>query len=176
MSLLNNFFPQEIISSIGWTLFHSLWQGGIIAVILYITLYLVRNKSANLKVLLSTASLLLLIVTAIVTYNIEYSSAVLNASLKENSLNDSGMSNPFDNHGNISYNMESANLLSKAYAGFESFFSDNINIIFAIWIAGLILFAVRFFGGLFYLARIRSKVSIVKDAYWNNKITIICKK
>ena len=34
MNFIYNFMPEEIIKAIGWTIFHSLWQGAMIAVLL----------------------------------------------------------------------------------------------------------------------------------------------
>jgi bla regulator protein blaR1 len=175
MSSIYNLFPQELVSSIGWTLLHSLWQGGIISVILYITLYFVRNKSANLKALISTAALLLLVISAIVTYNIESNSTAASSSLTGLSET-SGLNTGITGFNSDKIVSAQSDILSAAYSKFQFYFKDNIDLIVTIWLAGLFLFAIRLLGGLFYLARIKRKISIVKDSLWNNRIEILCRK
>ncbi len=176
MSSIYNFIPQEIVSSIGWTLLHSLWQGGLIAVILYVTLYLVRDKSANLKALLSTAALLLIIITAVVTYKIEFNSISANSSNPAGIIAEQGINNKLITHNDSDASSTQAGLLSRIYENLQVYFSANVNLIVTIWIAGLFLFTLRFLGGLFYLARIRRKVSFVRNSLWNNRIEAICNK
>jgi|GEM_PF-1564052 len=60
-----------------WTMVHSLWQCGLVAVVLAITLYINRNHSAHLRYLMGIAALLICVAISIATFSHLYSSIQL---------------------------------------------------------------------------------------------------
>lgn len=175
MNAILNLFPAEIASSIGWTLLHSLWQGGLIAVGLYFILYFLHAKSANIKAFLSFAALLLLFLSAAATYVIEYNSALpagsgavaaLQVNSADLSLNSADVKNLTDNTG----------MFSQIYTSFQHIFRENINIIVTFWFAGFLFFALRFTGGLVYTARIKRKIILIDEEIWDETLNCLTRK
>ena len=67
MEIIENIFSQELIQRLGWTLVHFLWQGAAVAVILAVTLRLLRKASANVRYLSACAALGLIVLLPIIT-------------------------------------------------------------------------------------------------------------
>lgn len=162
MSWIFNFFPQEVVSSLGWTLLHSLWQGGLIALVLYFVLYYLRNRNANLKAFLSAAALAFVIAASAVTFAVEYNSALTGdttavyvKAAQEKPL--------FENPVDLSKLNGETTLFSKLYSEFQTYFKNNVQLIVTLWLAGFIFFAIRFTGGVFYTARMRRKIVLLED-------------
>lgn len=163
MSAIFNFFPQEVVASIGWTLLHSLWQGGVIAFLLFLSLYIARNKNSNLKALFSTIALGFMLAAAIVTFSIKYNSAV-SAEYTDSSISMSGAEINLI-AGELQNKINSFGPLAKIYNSFLRYFNSSIPLIVSLWMAGFLFFAIRFAGGVFYTARIRKKITIIEDEF-----------
>jgi len=172
MSQLFNFLPQEIMSSLGWTLLHSLWQGGILALVLYFSLYYLRTRSANVKAFLAAASLALLLVSSAVTYYVEYN-AVKSAD-EVSSFVDTASPKPlFENPVDVNNLDKDITLFSKIYNEFQVYFRNNVNLIVSLWMLGFIFFAIRFAGGVFYTARMRRNFAPIEDLELIKKIELL---
>ena len=78
METIQNILQQPIIEKLGWTLIHFLWQGTILAILLAITLRLLRRRTSNARYLAGCMTLLLMVILPIVTMQfIEIEPAVL---------------------------------------------------------------------------------------------------
>ena len=60
------FLSETLVQALGWTLLHSLWQGAAVAAVLW--LVLPRLKNANQRYWFSYASLLSILLAAVVTF------------------------------------------------------------------------------------------------------------
>ena len=49
MNKLNEIFSTTFTDALGWTLFHSLWQGAVIAVVLFLLLSVTRQSQARIR-------------------------------------------------------------------------------------------------------------------------------
>ena len=59
---------QELVGNIGWTLVHSMWQILVIALLLFCSLRIVQNASANLRYLFCVSALFLAIALPVTTF------------------------------------------------------------------------------------------------------------
>ncbi len=75
MNWLVNLLTEPVVAAIGWTLLHSLWQGGLIAALLGCGLTLSRRASAAFRYALAYSGLLLMVGVSAATFCIELNHA-----------------------------------------------------------------------------------------------------
>ena len=68
MDILENILSQEVVQKLGWTLLHSLWQGGIVVLLLAVLLRIFQKSSANLRYVISCLGLTLIVLLLLVTF------------------------------------------------------------------------------------------------------------
>jgi beta-lactamase regulating signal transducer with metallopeptidase domain/LysM repeat protein len=68
MDILENILSREVVHKLGWTLLHSLWQGGVIALLLVVLLRALRKSSANLRYVIACLGLTMIVLLPIVTF------------------------------------------------------------------------------------------------------------
>ena len=78
MENLFTFFSKDFQYAIGWTVIHSLWQATAIAILTGILMMALRKKTAQTRYIVYNVSLFTVLLSAIVTFNIYFSSANLN--------------------------------------------------------------------------------------------------
>ncbi len=66
--MLENILSQEVVHKLGWTLLHSLWQGGVVVLLLVFLLRLLRKSSANIRYLIACIGLAVIILLPVVTF------------------------------------------------------------------------------------------------------------
>lgn len=72
MKLLNDWIPENLLSALGWTLVHSVWQLILIACLLWIALRIVKSKSPDFKYKLALGGMGLSLIVAVGTFMYEY--------------------------------------------------------------------------------------------------------
>lgn len=172
MSFTKSIFSSELLSTFGWTIIHSVWIGGIVFLLAWMLLYLFRNGKANHRYLIAVGSLFAFLILVTVAFfkvnalqNTDYG---LNLSIGEN-------------FKNLSYNLiEASNLTyltnNFSLASIENYINQNIPILVVIWLVGLLFFSLRFFGGLAYTYRMRSRSQKIADGELNNVLKQISQK
>jgi len=65
---LENILSQEVVQKLGWTLLHSLWQGGIVVLLLAVLLRVLQKTSANLRYVISCLGLAVIVLLPVVTF------------------------------------------------------------------------------------------------------------
>ena len=68
MDMLENILSQEVVQKLGWTLLHSLWQGGIVVLLLAVLLRVLQKTSANLRYVISCLGLAVIVLLPVVTF------------------------------------------------------------------------------------------------------------
>ncbi len=153
MDFIYQLIPREIITAIGWTIFHSLWQGMIVSLVLGVTLLLSGKRSSIFRYNLSVGALTLLLFASIATFSKVYQPG---NGLTVSSLND--FTQPLTNIAlNTINNFESSSTTQSLIEKIEDLFSSNISLIVTLWFFGLMIFSLRFVGGLLYMERLRTK-------------------
>jgi bla regulator protein blaR1 len=167
MNFIYNFIPEELIRAIGWTIFHSLWQGAMIAVLLSGVLLVTGKKSAQLRYNYSFAALVLIFLFSLATFIQVYDTSGKTASPE---------------FGTISGNIISSQTLTEAVSAgssdtnlsflqvIEFYFSQNISVIVALWLLGFVLFSMRFIGGVLYVQRLRTIGIKPLNEFWYNRL------
>jgi len=67
MSLLNDLLAQDTIERLGWMLVHFLWQATVVALLLAVSLRLLRRAGASLRYVVSCAALALMVALPLIT-------------------------------------------------------------------------------------------------------------
>lgn len=62
------FTSSPLVETLGWTLLHSLWQIGLIALVLFLSLRATEKFSADFRYSLATAALFLAVVLPVITF------------------------------------------------------------------------------------------------------------
>ena len=73
MNFIYVLIPEEIIKAIGWTIFHSIWQGAVISILLAGVLLMTGKKSAQLRYILSVTALFFMFGISVITFTQVYS-------------------------------------------------------------------------------------------------------
>lgn len=153
MNFIYNFIPEELIKAIGWTIFHSLWQGAMIAVLLSGVLLITGKKSARLRYNFSFAALVLIFLFSLATFFQVYDSSNSSAfSALSVSPGNIVSSQPLTNVSGAEVSNSSLSFVKVI----EYYFSQNVSVIVTLWLLGFILFSMRFIGGVLYVQRLRT--------------------
>ncbi len=163
MNFIYNFIPEELIKAIGWTIFHSLWQGAMIAILLSGVLLITGKKSAQLRYNLSFAALVLIFLFSLATfiqvYDPSANSAYPDLSVSPSNTVSSQLLT------NVS-GAEVSNTTISFVKVIEYYFSQNVSVIVTLWLLGFILFSMRFIGGVLYVQRLRTVGLKSLDDFW----------
>ncbi|HJX71203.1 MAG TPA: M56 family metallopeptidase, partial [Bacteroidales bacterium] len=171
MNFINSFLPSNIVEAFGWMILHSLWQGAVIAIILGLLMILTRKFSAKSRYFIAVVAMLFMPATAIYTFlryytpekteemvqapatRTEAAVSAGNVQMTENQV--TSVSQPAVEKG-ISYRLKS----------YRKYFYQHIPLIVTLWMLGMLVFALKFLGGLAYTQRLKYyRVQSVSDEW-----------
>jgi len=165
MNLVSDFFSSAWAYALGWTLLHSLWQGTLIALAIALLMIFLRKASGRLRYLVYGMGLLLVLGTSVVTFVKHFDvNRVLPVHASYDNTNapvaplvvitDALLSNT----GNTS--------LVDLWNWSTGYFSRNLPFFTAIWFLGMVLFLLKFLGGLAYTQRLKHYRVRKPDGNW----------
>ncbi|HOP03304.1 MAG TPA: M56 family metallopeptidase [Tenuifilaceae bacterium] len=175
MYFLNNLFSNETISALGWTLVNIMWQGSLIALLLALALKVFRNFSSQAKYLMAISSLSIIVCLAVFNFISNYET-----SAKENTeVTQFQKIENVNTENNSSLTIaEKVELLANDFMlmdflkNVDDFFPFLINI----WLAGVLLFMLKFSFGLLYFQRIKRSSTQNINHIWIDKFCRIEQK
>jgi beta-lactamase regulating signal transducer with metallopeptidase domain len=173
MEFLYRFFPETIIEAMGWTLFHSLWQGAILTILLTGILYILKNSQAQIRYVISFLTLVILLIWAGITFYSAFHYAREKQELKKSLITDPAQIIEIM-HGklqqtNVSETTQSSQTQFK-WIRFRAFMQRNFPVVFILWLTGVFFFLFRMAGGMLFLQNLRRRHTLPTDNYWINKI------
>lgn len=173
MNFVYQLIPHEIIKAIGWTIFHSVWQGTVIAVILGALLLLTGKKSARLRYNFSVAAMFLLFFVSLVTFVQVYETP--GTQLPDNLI---FVSDNSIQSGSSGINTPSVvdNTKINLQEIFEKYFSKNLPWVVTFWFIGLIIFSLRFIAGVFYVQRLKTTGLRTLENVWHYRLNFLHSK
>ena len=154
MNFIYELIPVNVIEAIGWTIFHSLWQGAVISIVFGLAILITDSKSAKFRYALSVTSLLLLLVSCAITFAKVYhpeSASVISAAAVQSNTNGTPIINDFV------VTSGSQGILSQILNQVRHYFSNYLPLIVTFWFVGLLIFSLRFIGGLVYVQRLKTR-------------------
>ncbi|WP_235298219.1 M56 family metallopeptidase [Portibacter marinus] len=155
MDLVNIAF----IKALGITLFHSIWQATLIALVMSIVLSVIKKKYAKERYLIALSSLFVLFITSIYTFSITYQSTLANGILTEDSQFSESFATVimlYSEEGLVEW---LKNLMMK-----------NIQWITLLWCIGLFFFLFKIIYGLQHTRNIESSAREIKVQWLTNML------
>ena len=68
MNLLNQFVSEKVTHALGWTVLHAIWQVSLLALVMAIAMWFLKNKSAKIRYAVGCATLFLMLGISQVTF------------------------------------------------------------------------------------------------------------
>lgn len=170
-----NIFDENIMNALGWSFVHTLWQGIIVGTVLFVALRFLRNKSSNIRYMISVSSLLLIVFLSIFNFSNNYNqkSEINNEVVVEN-VHEAKF-NELDFANTNSDFVLKADLLSALESNIQNL-DKYFPIIINLWILGILLFTAKFIYSFLYTNKLkRSKVNNI-DSKWIIQFEQIRKK
>jgi beta-lactamase regulating signal transducer with metallopeptidase domain len=162
MDLIGKLFSELIISSIGWTIVHSIWQGIIVTLIFIFMVIGFKKSSADARYMIGISMLVLMILVSIITFTLVYRSE----------LNQKHMQNPRAAEVETDLPGSANGIL----ASVKIYFDSNLPAVVTIWLMGMMFFLLKFFSGVLVSQRLRHHQTRDVSDYWNNRLQALTRK
>lgn len=169
---MNNLIINELSmfsEVLGWTLIHSLWQIGLIAIALKIVLNFVPQRNAQVRYNLSLLSLLAITIWTGVTFakQLQYSKSSMSiASLEANLSSGKANLTVLNGTNNADYFMMSIGSKLDAY----------LPVLSSIWLIGIAFLMVRLFLNYKQLHRLDQQYVQLPNVEWLDRMNDFCKQ
>jgi bla regulator protein blaR1 len=161
MNFIYQYLPEGLVNAIGWTIFHSIWQGGAIALLLGIILFIMKNKPAHAKYIVAVSAIMIFVLVSVITFSIKYDSSLQAApDNKAYTMPDVIDGIVFENP--LAPKQDTETIFDTA----KNYFRTNLALFVLAWFAGLMVFSLRFIGGVLHLQRIRTHGIKELDVEW----------
>ncbi|QNH63176.1 M56 family metallopeptidase [Hymenobacter sediminicola] len=150
MNWLEQVLSPALVRALGWTLVHSLWQGAVVALALAGLLLLLRRHRASVRYNVSAVALVVMLGLAAVTFARHYYAArtvVASATISE-----------VDTIAGSTLELAAAPAATAPAGPLQAwlnYFDQNLPILVAVWLLGLLAMTLRLLGGLAYVQRLR---------------------
>jgi beta-lactamase regulating signal transducer with metallopeptidase domain len=166
MSFFDSIFSAEFIRAFAWTLLHSVWQGGLIALFAAWLIMILRRHRPGIRYGILYALLLLIPVFFVLTFILTYHPG------NEGNLSGSFASvAPLANEAGISAGANSLSGYGGLYARLVHLFENHAGWLVMIWFIGFLFFLVRFTGSIFYVYRLKNYHVFPAGDIWNEKLS-----
>lgn len=168
MDLLNNYFSDHLLFSLGWTFIHTLWQGVAVSFLLWI--YFLSNKKfpANIKYTVSAGAMITILALAVITFWKIYSEYDDYRFISQNFMTASKdyLHNELANvvYGNTNSLSGINGLLVKT----SSFLDSHYSAIVFLWFIGIIIIGLKYTGALLYLVRLKKLGTAPLSSRWSD--------
>ncbi len=168
ISLLESLFSAEFMRAFALTLFHSLWQGALFALVTAGIILILRKHKPALRYAILYLLLLLIPVFFIATFMLVY-----HPEESRNIENSTGVTKTIQAEASQSGLTMGASAGDPAHAWYFSvvqFFENNARLFVMIWLCGFLFFLFRFTGSVFYVYRLKSYNNYPVDERWNTHL------
>ncbi|MBO3273018.1 M56 family metallopeptidase [Hymenobacter defluvii] len=157
MNWLEQTLSPALVRALGWTLLHSLWQGAVVALALVGLLLLLRRHSAQVRYTTAAVALLTLLVLSAVTFSKYYLLASPVAPAQAAVTYEVVKLAAPTGTGEVASVLPAARSTATASVwqrGLQ-YFDQNMPVLVAAWLLGLLAMTLRLLGGLAYVQRLR---------------------
>lgn len=166
-------FPEEIIEAFGWTIFHSIWQISLIAIVLVTLLVLLNKFSARIKYILAFLALASALIWSTSTWYSSYTYA-----LKKTEIKKAVLANPVQVAELLKEKIVNQPIANKKgqktgtleRLKFKATLQPFIPLVFFFWVLGVLFFLFRMTGGMLYIMQLRNRHILPLGADWLTKI------
>jgi beta-lactamase regulating signal transducer with metallopeptidase domain len=165
-SLTLSLLRTTAIETLGWTLLHFLWQGTLIALILAVLVWLLRNRHPSLRYLLACASLAFMLACPIITYLVLDSSKSAQPSVETALPPQPDVAQPVLVADNAAVQPTVNTVVFAPEGGTgtkKSWLERNLKpwlpYLVVFWGIGVLVLSIRLLGGLWVLRKLRTRLT-----------------
>ncbi len=167
MNRMLEYIGGDFIHALGWTLIHSIWQVGFVAVFVALLLMRVESRNSTKRYAIFFGALISVPIMSAVTFFRLYSgieaSAVTSTSLRAD--------NPYLNEAmaNVSGSLVNPGTWEMVL-DFLRPGPENLQYVVMVWFAGVLMLSIRFMGGLWAINRLRGSASRDITDVWKQRL------
>ncbi len=177
MNMIANILSDNIINAFGFMLVHSVWQGALIAVLLAVTLLIMKNFSSQGRYIAATVALFLVITVSAITFlnHLDSSPAIVEQSAVV-AVTDEASTPMQGTAAEQELNRGETASGSTGYINeILAYFEVHFPMIVTIWFLGVLAFTLKFIGGYAYAQRLKVHQTRNLPAEWDKKFRRIVK-
>lgn len=152
MELISKYISEDFLYSIGWTIFHSLWIGALISILLFITLNILSRASARLRYNISLGALISIVVILPLVFSQTRENAGDNTHEKLSQLEYITDILPLKTDL-TEYSSDIRNIKTDINQAIINFLNRNYDTVTIFWLIGMLVMAFRFTGGIIYAGK-----------------------
>lgn len=164
MNFLYSLISENLINAIGWTIIHSLWQGGAAALGCALLMVFLRRSTARTRYLAGVITLILVIVMSMVTFVSIYQPGVPGIPVTAENSNQLLLTGSATNQGNVTL-----------AAFFKNYFNRHLPLVVTIWLLGVLVLVLRLSGGYIYNQRLKLHRNQPLPNHWQNRLETFCR-
>lgn len=164
MTIFEGFTGFQFVYALGWTIIHSLWQCGIIGLVLAAVFFLGGRLSSNTRYWFSFIALLLCVVFSVTTFLLFF------RDVTEVRLTVGG---EVPSPGMLFIIQAKAGGI---FAGFSHFIENNLVTIVLLWAVGCVIYLVRYLGEYYYCHTLKHTGVADLPEFWERRIEALHKK
>ncbi|PTX22568.1 beta-lactamase regulating signal transducer with metallopeptidase domain [Pontibacter mucosus] len=161
MNLIENLLPGGLVSALGWTLLHALWQGAFVALLLSLVLVLLQRHPAQTRYAIACGAMLLQLLLSVGTFVLYFSKADVAVA--------QGMALVVETPTAT----QAASFWASPLGTAQVYFEQHLPLLVTLWLLGLTLMALRFMGGLAYCRRLRYHRTSELGQQWQQQLDIL---
>lgn len=161
MTATGLFFSEPFLRAAGLTLLHSLWQIGLVALVVRLLMPVMLKATANSRYLVASVALIASLLIPLVTFFKIYEPA---SSIIEEEPVSQGVIN-------LAYTIADSQLqIQSRFELFEQFVVGSAPLVFWFWVVGMMLMSVRMGGGYYLAYRYRRIGVTAATASWQGRV------
>ncbi len=178
MKLIETLLPAQVVEAFGWMILHSLWQGAVISVFLGLIMILTNKFSAKSRYFIAVAAFLFMPVVSVFTFLKNYQPLIAVQSTRLSALtmhNAPAFQMKPDNEQPPAIGSVTESEKGLSMKEYRKYFSQHIPLIVTIWFLGMLVFALKFLGGLAYIQRLKHYRIHQVTEEWQKTFDKLCK-
>ena len=177
---------SDFVIDLGWTLVHSLWQVGLVAVTLFALLFILRDRSANLRYVVSVAALAVAFLIPLLTFaGIASGRDGVELMPRDRPISPNPLHSPvtaevaIESAKTTDRNFETTArgaILTRLPEQISRFLPELFPYLITLWAFGVGLLSLRLGGGFWQLRRYRIEGLTDVDTYWKQTFSALIER
>lgn len=167
MNQILEYMGGDFIYALGWTLIHSIWQAGLVAVVVALLMMRIDPRKSTVRYAIFMGGLLAAPVLSILTFVRLYSGTESVAATSTSVVAD----NPYLNDA---FTAVSGNIINPGTWDLVINFlrpgPHNLQYLVIIWFTGVLILSIRFMGGVWAIHRLRGSASKDVPEEWRERL------
>jgi bla regulator protein BlaR1 len=164
MKTLLTYVPDYFVNALGWTIFHSLWQGLAIGIILLLIFKSRRNISSQAGYLLGVFALAAIFILSVFTFFTAYHPLPSTADYVSHS------SESISNLAGLSEAAGRLSLLDPDPSGWKQSLISTFDFVSILWFIGVLILATRLAGGMLVINGLRRQQVSPLPSGWEQRL------